>query len=120
MRHLAVGRRNTLRYCALRLCIRNERYDRQRTACRNLGRDLGIGAQCFDRARLWNGNIIRAGDFRCAICGLPTPVPSPEQRAAMQETLAQILRCHGCGAAMAYDVKAAAPKCGFCGNVMDR
>jgi hypothetical protein len=61
---------------------------------------------------------LERGDFRCAICGLPTPLPTPEEREAIHETIAQILRCHGCGAAMAYDIKAAAPKCSFCGNVM--
>lgn len=61
---------------------------------------------------------VERGDFRCAICGLPTPRPTAEERAAIAETIAEILRCHGCGAAMAYDIKVAAPKCSFCGNVM--
>lgn len=29
------------------------------------------------------------------------------------------MRCHGCGAAVAYDVKVAAPKCAFCGSVTE-
>jgi len=59
---------------------------------------------------------LEQGDFRCAICGLPTPKDdiTPSHVA---EVNAAVMRCHGCGAAVAYDVKAAAPKCAFCGSV---
>lgn len=60
---------------------------------------------------------LEPGDLRCSICGLPTP-PSPDDD-AVAEAVASILRCHGCGAAVAYDAKAGAPKCGFCGAVME-
>ena len=61
---------------------------------------------------------IERGDLRCAICGLPTPV-TPAGAVATDEIVAAILRCNGCGAAVAYDAKAGAPKCGFCGSVME-
>ena len=56
------------------------------------------------------------GDFRCAICSLPTPIPAVEPSRA-REVTAAVMRCNGCGAAVAYDAKAAAPKCAFCGSV---
>ncbi|MFO0631575.1 MAG: hypothetical protein U0168_01855 [Nannocystaceae bacterium] len=59
---------------------------------------------------------LEPGDLRCAICGLPTP-PSPRGD-AVAEVVATIFRCSGCGAAVRYDEKAAAPKCSFCGEVL--
>ena len=61
---------------------------------------------------------IERGDLRCAICGLPTPA-TPQAGFATDEVVAAILRCNGCGAAVAYDAKVGAPKCGFCGSVME-
>ena len=61
---------------------------------------------------------IERGDLRCAICGLPTPA-TPQDHLATDEVVAAILRCNGCGAAVAYDAKVGAPKCGFCGSVME-
>ncbi len=63
---------------------------------------------------------LESGDLRCAICGLPTPPPSAAATELDRptETLATILRCDGCGAAVSYDEKVAAPKCSFCGSVM--
>jgi len=61
---------------------------------------------------------IERGDLRCAICGLPTPAPRADE-AGPDDVIASILRCHGCGAAVAYDAKVGAPKCGFCGSVME-
>ncbi len=56
------------------------------------------------------------GDLRCAICGQAAPVADE----ANKETLVvQILRCTGCGAAVAYDAKRRAPSCSFCGEVME-
>lgn len=59
---------------------------------------------------------LERGDLRCTICGLPTPRPPAS---AVTETTASILRCHGCGAAVAYDPTARAPKCAFCRSVME-
>lgn len=54
-------------------------------------------------------------DLRCPVCSLPTP-SNVQPRS---ETLARILRCHGCGAAVSYDPEIQAPKCDFCGSVME-
>jgi hypothetical protein len=59
---------------------------------------------------------LEQGDFRCAICSLPTPIPASAPSHA-REVTAAVMRCNGCGAAVAYDAKAAAPKCAFCGSV---
>ncbi|MGE0784664.1 MAG: zinc ribbon domain-containing protein [Sandaracinaceae bacterium] len=56
---------------------------------------------------------LEAGDLRCAICALPTP----HQTAGAAQIVAEVLRCEQCGAALEYDVRAQAPKCGFCGGV---
>jgi hypothetical protein len=53
------------------------------------------------------------GDLRCAICALPAPAPAVEPTRH-----AQCLRCHDCGAAVAYSGAARAPRCGFCGATM--
>jgi hypothetical protein len=37
---------------------------------------------------------------------------------AVAALVAQIVRCQGCGAAVSYDVRARAPRCAFCGEVM--
>jgi hypothetical protein len=69
-----------------------------------------------ERACVRCSSPLEAGDLRCAICGLPTPgVASGGPEAA----IASVLRCHGCGAAVAYDAAVQAPKCGFCGSVME-
>lgn len=57
---------------------------------------------------------LEAGDLRCAICSLPTPLEHGA-RAAMS---AEVLRCEECGAAVSYDVNVQAPRCAFCGSVM--
>lgn len=61
---------------------------------------------------------LERGDFRCAICGLPTPVAAKDTELE-RETIAKVMRCHGCGAAVAYDAKVAAPKCAFCGAITE-
>lgn len=59
---------------------------------------------------------LESSDLRCAICGLPADVP---ERPASEEAAEQILRCHGCGAAVAYRAEVQAPRCDFCGEVME-
>ncbi len=54
------------------------------------------------------------GDLRCAICALPVPAVAP----AEPSPHAQVLRCHDCGAAVAFSAAARAPRCGFCGATM--
>jgi len=57
---------------------------------------------------------LEKGDVRCAICGQAAP-SLEEQR---DEVAVQVLRCTGCGAAVAYDPNLRAPACSFCGSVM--
>ncbi len=55
-------------------------------------------------------------DLRCAVCALPVPVP---EAPTVAETIAQILRCNGCGAAVSYQAEVQAPRCDFCDSVME-
>lgn len=57
---------------------------------------------------------LEAGDLRCSICGLAAPASVSQ----VKKTVAQVLRCDGCGAAVAYDIEAQAPSCAFCDSVM--
>jgi hypothetical protein len=57
---------------------------------------------------------LERGDLRCAICGLGTP----DQQEAEQNIAIQVLRCEGCGAAVAFDAAVGAPNCSFCNSVM--
>jgi hypothetical protein len=57
---------------------------------------------------------LAAEDLRCSICGQAAPVRS---RSA-QQLVVQLLRCTGCGAALAYDPQHQAPSCSFCGSVV--
>jgi hypothetical protein len=59
---------------------------------------------------------LAANDLRCAICGLPA-IAADESSG--EETVAKVLRCHGCGAAVAYRAEAQAPRCDFCSEVME-
>jgi hypothetical protein len=59
---------------------------------------------------------LAGSDLRCAICGLPAVAPDEP---AGEEAVAQVLRCHGCGAAVAYRAEVQAPHCDFCGEVME-
>lgn len=56
------------------------------------------------------------GDLRCCVCALPIPgdaaLISPANRA-------RILRCHDCGAAVAFSPDHQSAHCGFCGSVME-
>ncbi len=58
---------------------------------------------------------LETGDLRCAICGQPAP---RRAKPRLTEIEVKILRCAGCGAALAYDPKHQAPSCSFCGDVV--
>ncbi|MCA9135894.1 MAG: hypothetical protein KDB00_04025 [Planctomycetales bacterium] len=58
---------------------------------------------------------LEPGDLRCAICGQAAPY---DQQADRKNVAVKILRCNGCGAAIAYDPKLQAPSCSFCGDVV--
>jgi rubredoxin len=58
---------------------------------------------------------LEAGDLRCAICGQATPAERTPRTQALE---VKILRCTGCGAALAYDPEHQAPSCSFCGEVV--
>ena len=57
---------------------------------------------------------LEQGDIRCSICGQTAPRPAR----ARQKTEIKILRCTGCGAALAYDPERQAPSCSFCDSVV--
>ena len=59
-------------------------------------------------------SAIENGDLRCAVCAETVPFEQTEHT----ETVLEVLRCDGCGAALAYDAKAQAPRCGFCSSTM--
>lgn len=58
---------------------------------------------------------LERGDLRCAICGLGAPDTGDD---GGKKLSIQVLRCEGCGAAVAYDAKVGAPSCSFCDSVM--
>lgn len=58
---------------------------------------------------------LEGGDLRCSICGQA----APQQSIAREHVEVQILRCTGCGAAVAYDPEHQAPSCSFCGEVVE-
>ena len=62
------------------------------------------------------GTPLERGDLRCAICGKSAPARRNEVAAT---EVVKILRCTGCGAAVAYDPKKQAPSCSFCGSVVE-
>lgn len=55
---------------------------------------------------------IERGDLRCAVCAFAVREVVEEVRKAK----ANVVRCNGCGACVAYDVKARAPRCAYCGS----
>jgi hypothetical protein len=57
---------------------------------------------------------LAAEDLRCSICGQAAPV----RNRANEQLVVQVLRCTGCGAALAYDPEHQAPSCSFCGSVV--
>jgi hypothetical protein len=56
---------------------------------------------------------IEEADLRCAICSLPTT-----RVRGSRTTIAEVLRCDQCGAAVSYDAAVQAPRCAFCASVM--
>ena len=58
---------------------------------------------------------LERGDLRCAVCALPAPVVE----AAVAAERARVLRCKECNAAVAFSPDAQAPRCAFCGAVME-
>ncbi|WP_182866434.1 hypothetical protein [Stieleria mannarensis] len=73
--------------------------------------ETGLAEQTCSRCE----SPLETGDLRCAICGqaaLDAEADAPQKMAV------QILRCTGCGAAIAYDPKHLAPSCSFCGDVV--
>ena len=63
---------------------------------------------------------LEPGDLRCSICALAVPAPAPAGTgAASPAAVARILRCRECAAAVSYVAEAGAPRCGFCGAVME-
>ena len=59
---------------------------------------------------------LEPGDLRCAVCALPAP---PIATAAAAVDHARVLRCRECNAAIAFSPAAQAPRCAFCGSVME-
>ncbi|MGZ0168894.1 MAG: hypothetical protein ACKVHE_05025 [Planctomycetales bacterium] len=58
---------------------------------------------------------LETGDLRCSICGQVSPADRPQA----EKLTVQVLRCKGCGAATAYDIKHQAPSCTFCDSVVE-
>lgn len=56
---------------------------------------------------------VETGDLRCSVCAHAIREPETE----IEKPRANVVRCDDCGACVAYDVNAAAPKCAFCGSV---
>lgn len=59
---------------------------------------------------------LEQGDLRCAICGNASPDVKAKEHALLSVS---ILRCVGCGAAVAYDPEHQAACCSFCGEVVE-
>ncbi len=57
---------------------------------------------------------LEKGDLRCSVCGFAAPMAG---HSSVLKAV-QILRCTGCGAALAYDAKKQAPACSFCNSVV--
>lgn len=57
---------------------------------------------------------LETGDLRCAVCGQA----SPHDVTLTEKVTVQVLRCTGCGAAVAYDPDHQAPLCSFCNSVV--
>lgn len=58
---------------------------------------------------------IEEHDLRCAVCGLATPELGGT---AQRESVAAILRCEQCGAAITYSPEAQGARCTFCAAVL--
>lgn len=64
------------------------------------------------------GTPLAPGDLRCSICALAVPAPARAE-ARSHGAVARILRCRECAAAVSYVAEAGAPRCAFCGAVME-
>ena len=69
--------------------------------------NLGICSRCE--------TPLETGDLRCAVCGQA----SPHDATLTEKVTVQVLRCTGCGAAVAYDPDHQAPLCSFCNSVVE-
>jgi hypothetical protein len=58
---------------------------------------------------------LEQGDLRCSICGQSAPA----NESVKQPTVAKILRCKGCGAAVAFDPEHQALRCSFCDGIVE-
>ena len=54
-------------------------------------------------------------DLRCPLCGFAC---ADHSAAAPERARANVLRCDGCGAALAYSAEHQAAQCGFCGSAL--
>jgi hypothetical protein len=61
---------------------------------------------------------LEVADLRCCICALVVAGGGTGAAAATQ-VRARILRCRECAAAISYDAEHQAPRCAFCGSVME-
>jgi hypothetical protein len=61
---------------------------------------------------------LEASDLRCCICAHAVPAAAGSGAAA-SAVRARILRCRECAAAVSYTAEAQAPRCAFCGSVME-
>ncbi|WP_233148601.1 hypothetical protein [Rhodopirellula sp. MGV] len=57
---------------------------------------------------------LEKGDLRCSVCGFTAPLA--HHHVVVEKK--QVLRCTGCGAAIAYDAKRQAPACSFCNSLV--
>jgi hypothetical protein len=60
---------------------------------------------------------LEAGDLRCSVCALPVPAVAGAPVEAKER--ARVLRCKECNAAVEFSPDAQAPRCAFCGSVME-
>lgn len=77
------------------------------------GADGTGAATTADCARC--GTPLERGDLRCAICGQAAPARTERREAVV----VRMLRCRGCDAAISYDPDVQAPRCSFCGSVLE-
>jgi hypothetical protein len=62
---------------------------------------------------------LEASDLRCCICAHAVTRAGGGAAAAAPALRARILRCRECAAAISYAAEAQAPRCAFCGAVME-
>jgi hypothetical protein len=56
-------------------------------------------------------------DLRCPVCGLTAPIARRESDP--EASAATVVRCRVCNASVSYSAEAQAPRCAFCGSVME-